>query len=106
MPPKKIQPLTDKEKEQLKTAYINRISEFNRYLPESNKLVFNAEEFNAKLNDPSEVEQYRKGIERLERLNKQSQIYSELSQRYGTPPAGRHYFNRNFHYRWSDILGI
>ena len=98
MSSKEIQPLTDKEKEQLKTAYINRIGEFNRYLPESNKLVFNAEEFNAKLNDPSEVEQYRKGIERLERLNKQSKIYSELSQRYGTPPAGRHYFNRNFHY--------
>ena len=98
MPPKEIQPLSDKEKEQLTRAYINRIGEFNRYLPESNKLVFDAEEFNKRLNDPSEVDQYRKGVARLERLNKQTQIYDNLTKQYGAPPEGRNYFNRNFKY--------
>ena len=98
MPPKNKDLLTTAEKKALVSKHLSYISEFNSFLPESQKLVYNAEAFNAKLEDPAEIDQYRKGIVRMEKLKRQSEIYAEMESRFGTPPEGRHYLNRNFLY--------
>lgn len=90
--------LTNEEKDMLKAKHLSYIAEFNQYLPDGQKLVFNQQEFEEKLNDPAEVEQYRKGAERLERLRKQEKIYSDMISKHGEPPRDRHYLNRVFRY--------
>ncbi len=91
-------PLTPEEKEALIARHLNYISDFNRFLPDGQKLVYNAQEFGAALDDPEEVGQYRKGIARMERLRKQESIYENMTKKFGAPPEGRHYLNRVFGY--------
>ena len=88
------------EKEALKTKHLNYIEEFNHHLPDDQKLVFNQQEFEAKLDDPKVVDQIRKGAARMERLNKQEQIHAEMISKHGNPPAGRDYLNRVFQYSY------
>ena len=93
-------PLTSEEKEELKTKHLNYIAEFNRHLPDGQKLVFNQQEFEAKLDDEAEVDQIRKGAARMERLKKQEQIHEEMIGKHGEPPKGRGYLNRVFRYSY------
>lgn len=92
--PNEFIPLTPEEKNALIAKHINLIGEFNRHLPEGQKLVYNAQEFNARLDDPAEVEQYRKGLARAAKLSKQEEIHNQMIQRHGEPPKDRHYLNR------------
>jgi len=96
--PNEFIPLTPEEKQYLTTKHISLIGEFNRYLPDGQKLVYNQEEFNAKLDDPQAIDQFRKGVARGEKLKRQGELYSELIRKHGEPPRGRNYLNRVFRF--------
>lgn len=87
--------LTEEEKKRLYSEYVSYVSRFNRILPETMQLPYDQAEFQAKLNDPEEVLRYRRSLLREEKLQKQQAIYDQLQQKFGTPPEGRHYLNRN-----------
>ena len=87
--------LTEAEKKKLLSEHIAYINDFNRHLPDNLKIQYNQEAFERKLNDPEEVLRYRRSLAREEKLSRQEKIYSQLEEKFGTPPEGRHYLNRN-----------
>ena len=87
--------LTEAEKKKLLSEHIAYINDFNRHLPDNLKIRYDQEAFERKLNDPEEVLRYRRSLAREEKLARQEQIYSQLEGKFGTPPEGRHYLNRN-----------
>lgn len=96
--PNEFIPLTEEEKQTLIAKHLQYIGEINRYLPDGQKLVYNQQEFLARLDNPVEVDQYRKGIARMERLQKLEEIKQQMADKYGAPPRGRNYLNRTFFY--------
>ena len=87
--------LTEQEKMRLLTEHRAYIDDFNSHFPDEMKIAYDDEAFMQKLNDPEEVMRYRRSVAREEKLEQQKRIYERMESKYGTPPDGRHYLNRN-----------
>ncbi|MDY6367076.1 MAG: hypothetical protein SPL13_00945 [Clostridia bacterium] len=87
--------LTEQEKIQLFTEHRRYIDDFNSHFPENMKIPYDDDAFRAKLDNPEEVMRYRRSVAREEKLQEQRRIYERLESKFGTPPEGRHYLNRN-----------
>ncbi len=90
--------LTENEKLALLAEHKAYVDDFNSHLPDNMKIKFDEEAFNAKLNDPLEVARYRRSVAREEKIAKQMKIYENFEEKFGVPPAGRHYLNRNIEF--------
>ena len=87
--------LTEQEKTKLLAEHRAYIDDFNSHFPDELKIPYDDEAFRAKLNDPVEDMRYRRSVEREEKLAAQKRIYDSMVGKFGTPPEGRHYLNRN-----------
>ena len=94
MPIEQIE-MTEERKRNLYIEYANYVNDFNSHLPENMKIVLDREAFMAKLEDPEEVARYQRSLWREQKLKDQENIYARLESKFGTPPEGRHYLNRN-----------
>ena len=90
--------LTQQEKLQLLAQHRAYIDDFNSHFPDDMKIPYDDESFMAKLDDPTEVMRYRRSVAREEKISEQTRIYERMESKYGTPPAGRHYLNRNIQF--------
>ena len=90
--------LTEQEKIKLITEHRKYIDDFNSHFPDDMKIPYDDEAFRAKLDDPEEVMRYRRSVVREEKLQKQIKIYEDFEKRFGTPPEGKHYLNRNIEF--------
>ena len=60
MPNFEEQPFTDKEKKAFEDEYTKAVNAFNKVLPDDMKLDLDLEGFRKKMNDPKQVEMYRR----------------------------------------------
>ena len=88
-------PLTEKEKKDFEEHYIENVEMYNKVLPEGNKLTLDLEGLRNKMDDPKQVEIYRRHIFLKEKLKKQEQIYAENSKEMKV--SGTNFLGRNMH---------
>ena len=88
--------LTQEEKNILIQKRKDYILEFNQYLPDEKKLVFDEEEFNEYLDKESTVKYYKSLTELSNRLTRQKEIYQKLINDNGDIPADKLLLARSF----------
>lgn len=93
--PDKIQ-FTTEEKNLLIQKRKEYIAEFNQYLPDEQKLVYDEAEFKKQLDDEANVKYY-KSLKELEyRMQRQKEIHQKLIEDYGNVPNDRDLLARSF----------
>ena len=74
-------PFTDKEKKEFEKHYTENVEMYNKVLPENLKLTPDLEDLQNKLNDPKQVEIYRRSKFLNEKSEKQKALFSKYNSR-------------------------
>ncbi len=76
-------PLTDKEKENFEKQYIESVRIYNKMLPDDKKIKLDVEGLRKRMNDPKEVEIYRRAKYIVEKEQKQTELYQQYKELQG-----------------------
>ncbi len=76
-------PLTDKEKENFEKQYIESVRIYNKMLPDDKKIKLDVEGLRKRMNDPKEVEIYRRAKYIVEKEQKQTELYQQYKEQQG-----------------------
>ena len=76
-------PLTDKEKEDFEKQYTESVRIYNKMLPNDKKIKLDVEGLRKRMNDPKEVEIYRRAKYIAEKEEKQNALYKQYKEQQG-----------------------
>ena len=80
-------PLTDKEREDFENRYKNNVEIYNKVLPKDKKITLDLEELHNKMDDPKQVEIYRREKFLNEKIKKQEAIFDKNKDLTGASVA-------------------
>ena len=76
-------PLTDKEKENFEKQYTESVRIYNKMLPNDKKIKLDIDGLRKRMNDPKEVEIYRRAKYIAEKEEKQTALYEQYKKQQG-----------------------
>ena len=91
--------LNEEEKNLIIKKHKDYINEFNQYLPDEIKLVYDEKEFNKQLNDSKNAKYYKTLEEIDNRGKKQKEIYNKLVKDFGNIDQRRDLLARSFEFQ-------
>ena len=94
--PNFTKPLSDKEKKDIEEHYKNNIEKYNKVLPDNNKLKLDLNDLHDRMNDPKQVEIYRRTKYLAEKEKKQKDLYDRYNSKMNISNAN-HPLTRNAH---------